>query len=96
QKHPDKEFYFIIGADMVEYLPHWNKIDELLYLVNFVGVKRAGYKLHSEYPISEVDIPMIDISSSMLRKRLRSEKDVRYIVPEAVISYIKEHHLYED
>ncbi|WP_067727352.1 nicotinate-nucleotide adenylyltransferase [Oceanobacillus damuensis] len=96
KQYPEKEFYFIIGADMVEYLPNWYKVEELFALVNFVGVKRSGYKLNTEYPVTEVDIPMIDISSSMLRKWLRDKRSVNYIVPDSVNTYIKENHLYEN
>ncbi|WP_249871034.1 nicotinate-nucleotide adenylyltransferase [Oceanobacillus saliphilus] len=96
KEFPKKDFYFIIGADMVEYLPHWHKVDELLSLVNFVGVKRSGYQVDTEYPVTEVDIPMIDISSSMLRNWLRSKRSVNYIVPDSVISYIEENRLYEN
>jgi len=96
EKFPDKAFYFIIGADMVEYLPNWYRVDELVKLVSFIGVKRAGYQLNTDYPVKQVDIPMIDISSTMLRKRLKSGKTVHYMVPEPVISYIKEKRLYEN
>lgn len=90
------EFYFIIGADMVEYLPHWAKIDELVNIVQFVGVKRPGYDLKSSYPILSVDIPMIDISSTMVRDKLMAEQSVKYLVPDKVYSFIKENKLYED
>src|SRR5699024_6786622 len=30
--HPDTHFHFIIGADMVEYLPHWKDIDRIVEL----------------------------------------------------------------
>src|SRR5699024_10107011 len=43
EQNPKTDFYFIIGADMVEYLPYWNSIDDLLELVTFVGVNREGY-----------------------------------------------------
>ena len=36
EANPDTDYYFIIGADMVEYLPKWHRIDELLELVQFV------------------------------------------------------------
>jgi len=94
-EYPEHTFYFIIGADMVEYLPHWNRIDELMELVQFVGVKRTGYHLETDYPIITVDIPMIDVSSSMLRKRLQNEKSITYLVPDNVYRFIKENHLYE-
>ncbi|RLL48018.1 nicotinate-nucleotide adenylyltransferase [Oceanobacillus piezotolerans] len=96
EDYPDYQFYFIIGADMVEYLPHWERIDELVQLIQFVGVKREGYKLETKYPVIEVDIPSIDISSSMLRKRLRSNQPVKYIVLDEVYRYIREMGLYEN
>lgn len=93
--YPETDFYFIIGADMVEYLPKWYKIDELINLVKFVGVKRSGYKFQTIYPIIEVDIPMVDVSSSVIRERLLENNTVRYLVPDSVHTYIKEHGLYE-
>ncbi|WP_164216236.1 nicotinate-nucleotide adenylyltransferase [Virgibacillus sp. YIM 98842] len=95
KSHPSRDFYFIIGADMVEYLPHWHKIDALRELVHFVGVKRAGYHLASAYPIIEVDIPVIEISSTLLRKRLQKKKSVAHLTTEKVYGYMKEKRLYE-
>jgi nicotinate-nucleotide adenylyltransferase len=95
EEHPDTAFYFIIGADMVEYLPHWHKIDQLIELITFVGVKRPGYQLKTEYPITEVEIPLIDISSTLVRKRLAENRTVNYLIPETVYAYIKEKRLYE-
>lgn len=95
QRHPDISFYFIIGGDMVEYLPKWHAIDKLVELVQFVGVKRSGYPLISPYPIKEVEIPVIEISSTMIRERLGQGQEIKYLAPDAVIEYIKEHRLYE-
>ncbi|MGJ7035040.1 nicotinate-nucleotide adenylyltransferase [Anoxybacillus eryuanensis] len=95
KKHPHTIFYFIIGGDMVEYLPHWYRIDELVQLVQFVGVKRPGYSLRTSYPIIEVDVPVFAVSSSLIRERIQSGKSVTYLLPEAVQLYIKENRLYE-
>lgn len=95
-KHPDTEFYFIIGADMVEYLPHWHKIEELLKIVTFVGVNREGYGTESPYPVIKVDVPMVDISSTFIRQRLKDNLTIKYIVPDAVYTYIKDNRLYEN
>lgn len=94
--NPNAMFYFIIGADMVEYLPKWNNIDELISMVTFAGVKREGYQLYSEYPIIKVDIPLIEISSTNIRERLTNNLSVKYMVPDSVETYIKENHLYEN
>ena len=40
EKHPDTDYFFIIGGDMVDYLPKWYKIDELVQMIQFVGVQR--------------------------------------------------------
>lgn len=95
KRHPSTEFYFIIGGDMIEYLPKWYKIEELLRMIQFIGVKRPNYKAESCYPVIEVDVPLFDVSSSMIRSRLKEGRSVRYLLPESVIQYIKEHQLYE-
>ncbi|MDX5476011.1 MAG: nicotinate-nucleotide adenylyltransferase [Bacillaceae bacterium] len=93
--HPTYEFFFIIGADMVEYLPKWHRIDELVGLIQFVGVKRAGYQVHTTYPVIEVEIPQVDISSTLIRKKIKDGLSFRYLVPEKVQIYIEENNLYE-
>ncbi|MEJ6400511.1 nicotinate-nucleotide adenylyltransferase [Nicoliella lavandulae] len=91
---PNNNYYFIIGGDMVEYLPKWHKINELIKMVQFVGVKRSGYPITSHYPIVWVDVPMIDISSTLIRNKIRQNQSVKYLIPDAVDQYIKENHLY--
>lgn len=94
KKYHYAHFYFIIGADMIEYLPHWHRIEELLKLVSFVGIKRPGYSMESKYPIIDVEVPQFNVSSSMIRKRLEKAYTVDYLLPKKVIQYIEENHLY--
>ncbi len=93
-QNPDTDYYFIIGGDMVEYLPKWYKIDELVEMVQFVGVKRPGYTIDTSYPIIWLDAPMMDLSSSLIRKKIAQGCSIRYLVPEAVRNYILEKGLY--
>lgn len=94
KRDKDIEFYFIIGADMIEYLPNWYKIDELLELVTFVGVNRPTYEKQTPYPILYVEVPDLGISSSFIRKRLKEGKSIQYLLPESVRLYIREKGLY--
>lgn len=96
KKHPDVDYYFIIGGDMVDYLPKWYHIQDLLKIVNFVGVRRPGAKNTSQYPVIWVDVPEVDFSSSDIRQRIRDGRSIKYMVPAAVEKYIKEHQLYID
>lgn len=96
QNNPETDYYFIIGGDMVEYLPKWHKIDELVTMVNFVGIQRTGYTTESPYPVIWVDIPEIDISSTKIRQKIQQGCSVRYLVPDKVIDYIQKEGLYQD
>ncbi|GGM31046.1 nicotinate-nucleotide adenylyltransferase [Paraliobacillus quinghaiensis] len=95
EKYQDIKFYFIIGADMVEYLPKWYRIEELIKLIQFVGVKRPMHNLKTDFPVCEIDIPVMDISSTMIRERIKNGKSIKYFVPSKVLQIIKEHQLYE-
>ncbi|EOL47589.1 nicotinate (nicotinamide) nucleotide adenylyltransferase [Enterococcus phoeniculicola] len=94
ESNPNTDYYFIIGGDMVEYLPKWHRIDELLELVNFVGIKRPEFGTETPYPIIWVDVPEIDLSSSSIRKKVKNGCSVRYLVPDKVREYIQEKRLY--
>lgn len=95
KQHPDTSFYFIIGGDMVEYLPKWKQIDELFELVQFVGVKRPNYSIETNYPIIEVTVPQLDISSTNIKERVKQQKPFRFFVHDLVYQYIKKERLYE-
>ncbi|GMG69017.1 nicotinate-nucleotide adenylyltransferase [Tetragenococcus halophilus] len=96
EKYPDTDFYFIIGGDMVAYLPKWYKVDELMQLVQFVGVKRPNYPTETSYPMIWIDVPDMNISSTDLRKKIAQGCSVNYLLPENVLHYIQEKGLYLD
>lgn len=94
EKYNDTQFFFIIGADMIEYLPKWYKIEELVRMVQFVGVERPEYSHDTSYPIIYIDVPAMEVSSSMIRDRLKKGQSVRYLLPDSIIQYIEENQLY--
>ncbi|RLU52652.1 nicotinate-nucleotide adenylyltransferase [Streptococcus iniae] len=95
EKNPDVAYYFIIGADMVDYLPKWHRIDELVEMVQFVGVQRPKYKTGTSYPVIWVDVPLMDISSSMIREFIKKGRQPNYLLPKNVLDYINEEGLYQ-
>lgn len=101
REHPDLDLYFIIGADMVNYLPKWEGIEELTGMLRFIGLQRPGSFLeldalpdHIQQAVHLADMPLVDISSSLVRKRLAGGKSVRYMVPDEVHEYIVRSGLY--
>lgn len=92
----DINFFFIIGGDMVNYLPKWKGIDELLTMLTFVGIQRPGHIITSGYDkrIVMIEAPQLEISSSEIRARLQQGKSIRYLLPDLVHDYIKERNIY--
>lgn len=101
-RYPEHEFFYIIGADMVQYLPKWHRIDELITLVTFVGLHRPGYETgYDELPapirkaVHSACMPQIELSSTEIRQRRAEGRSVRYMVPDRVNDYIEVNRLYE-
>ena len=102
----DTEFYFIVGADSVENLHTWNRIDELLTMCHFIGASRPGCmpdmeKIAQRFgslaeKIHCLETPELEISSTEIRHRVGQKRTIRYIVPETVEQYIYKEKLYLD
>jgi nicotinate-nucleotide adenylyltransferase (EC 2.7.7.18) len=79
---------------MIDTLDEWYHIKELTKLVHFVGVLRPGTAGATKLPIQLIEAPLIDLSSTMIRDRLREGRTVTFLVPAAVEQYIREEGLY--
>jgi nicotinate-nucleotide adenylyltransferase len=107
-----EKLHWLIGADSLADLPHWHRVGEVLELASILVAARpinggaetalsalAG-KLEERHlrHLREglVATPLIDISSTDIRRRVRAGQSIRYLVPDAVARYIVEHRLYRD
>jgi len=97
------EVHWLIGADMLNYLPQWHRADELLREVHFVVMARPGFDFdwqglpagfqHLRERV--VEAPRIDISSTQIRDRVRAGMSIDFLTPAPVVDHIQERHLYE-
>ncbi|KAA0965411.1 nicotinate-nucleotide adenylyltransferase [Sporosarcina sp. ANT_H38] len=94
ESEPEIEFYFIIGGDMIDMLPDWYRIEELVTLVNFVGVGRPGTVGTTDFPILMVNIPQIELSSTVIRQRFSENGTVQLLIPPLVEAFIRQEGLY--
>jgi nicotinate-nucleotide adenylyltransferase len=101
RREPAAQFSFIIGGDMVEYLPRWARIEELAGLIRFIGLERPGFPLMLDKlpgfldgKVIPVRMPQVDISSTEIRERLSRGETIRYLVPAVVQTYIEGNCLY--
>lgn len=91
---PDTHFHFIIGGDMIDMLTDWYRIDELMELMTFVGVGRPGTEGKSQYDVQMVEIPEIDLSSTLIRERFAEGGTVALLIPAEVEAFIRKEGLY--
>jgi nicotinate-nucleotide adenylyltransferase len=97
-----REIHWLIGADMVEILPKWRQPQDLLAEMNFVVLARPGWSLNGDLLPAEyrqliknvVDAPLLQISATEIRSRVRVGRSIAYLVPDGVREYIENHSLY--
>lgn len=93
---------FIIGTDAFEQLPQWYETDKLKTLIDFILFKRSDTINENKlallskkgYKFNMVDIDFLDISSTMVRKKLVLQESVENLVPQKVLEYIEKNELY--
>ena len=103
-KYKDAEFYFITGLDAVLDIVSWKNPEEVMKLCKFVAVSRYGYthKRMESLPqeirsaIIPLEIPLLAISSTELRDRVRRNWSIRFLVPDAVEDFIVKNGLYKE
>jgi len=104
----DTLIYWLTGADNIDDLPRWYGIVELIDECNLSVMYRAGYKPpdlarftaiwgHQRVEKLQKNViktPLIDISSTEIRNRLASDRDVSDMLPALVADYIRKRRLY--
>ena len=104
EKYPDDDIYFIVGCDSLADFPKWYKPDEILKLCTVLVYPRSNNTDISEQiniiqnkyggKIYSVNAPLVGISSTEIRERIRSGKSIRHMIPENVFKYIEKNGLY--
>ena len=94
--------HWLIGADMLLYLPYWHQPAELVREVDLIVMARPGWKLDWQTLPGEfrslanklVEVPLIDIRASDIRRRVAAGLSITYLTPPAVCEYIRARGLY--
>ena len=101
---PDHQLFLILGGDQAAALPDWHEPDKVLELATVAVVERVNWsrnaiavkiaRLRGTDAVRYLDMPLIQVSSSSVRRRARQGKPIRYFVPEEVVSLIGSKGLY--
>ena len=96
---PGTHWFLILGEDQYATLHTWRDWRELLGLVCLAIANRPGAAIAVNPQIAavehrEVQLPMMDVSSTEVRRRVGAGESIADLVPEAVARYIEQHRLY--
>lgn len=97
-KYPDHELVMICGTDIFRHFHKWKNYREILHQYQMYVYPRLNSTLgdYAKYPqIRLFDAPLLEISSSFIRKGISDKKNMSFWMPEKVYQYILEMHFYE-
>ena len=105
EEHPGEELSLLLGWDALEEFPRWKEPGRILELAQVVAFPRAGFpapdlaRLRNEVPalaqrLILMEGPVVQISSTEVRRRVKEGLSIRYLVPREVEEYILRQGLY--
>lgn len=102
EKYPERSFSLIIGGDNLAKFPKWKNYKAIMDHYGLYVYPRPGCgDLEDECPecvrhpnVKIIEAPLIDISATFIRKLIRENKSIRYLVPDAAIQFIRDRKLY--
>jgi len=98
EQYPDCRFVFICGMDSLQNLRNWREYQKILDNYELLVFPREGYDggdLINHPSVTVLKTPILEISSTFIRKCVKEGRDVRHFMPEQAFLYMKRHHFYE-
>jgi nicotinate-nucleotide adenylyltransferase len=103
-REPEAELFLVLGGDQALALPTWREPEEVLALATLAVFERGSSnrnaiaikvgRLRGFERVRFLDMPRIDISSTLVRRRAATGKPIRYLVPDKVANFIGAQSLY--
>ena len=101
---PDDELFLVLGGDQAATLPSWREPEEVVRLARPAIAERTGWRreriavklgpLGAGGAVAYFDMPRVDVSSTLVRRRAATGAPIRYLVPDAVADRIASRGLY--
>jgi len=104
EKFPDYTFQLIMGSDNLYYIHKWKNYKEILKNYGILVYPRPDYPFDlkelsdltgNDSYLRQIEAPLMEISSSFIRKSIKQKIDLRHFLPVEVFRYIVEMHFYE-
>jgi nicotinate-nucleotide adenylyltransferase len=101
---PDDELFLILGGDQAAALPKWHEPEKVLERATVAVFERMSWgrnaivikigRMPGAERVRYLDMPLIQVSSSAIRRRVREGLPIRYLVLDKVVDYIATNELY--
>lgn len=96
--YPNHRFTFLMGSDQLISFEKWGNWEKLIKQLPFYIYPRSGYRNKIHLPnMTLLESPtqtITNLSSTLIRDRLKQNLKTSYLVPKSVLSYIQNHNLY--
>ena len=99
EKYPEKQFCLIMGEDNLKSLHKWKNYEVILeqypiYVYPRISKATAETQFSNHQNITKIDAPIVEISSTFIRKNIALEKNIRPLLPKNVWEYLDEMNFY--
>lgn len=99
-KYPEYQFSLIMGEDNLKSFHKWKNYESILdnhhiYVYPRVAIEIAKPELLAHKHIHQIDAPIVEISSTFIRKGINSQKNIRPLLPQNVWEYLDEMNFYK-
>jgi nicotinate-nucleotide adenylyltransferase len=91
---PGARLSLVLGSDLLAETARWTAFDRIRELAELRVVARTGHLRASEGRFAVPELPMPEVSSTEVRRRLGAGEDVGALVPSEVVRYLRAHGLY--
>jgi nicotinate-nucleotide adenylyltransferase len=83
--YPDREFVLLIGGDNWAHFQRWRHWKDILWHHRVIAYPRDQY-------LGTIDVPLLDVSSTEIRERVRQGHSVDGLVPESIIPLVEKYY----
>ena len=96
EKYPQHQFTIILGSDSFLNLDKWRNAELIMDRYELFVFTRAGFEVRTDLPVKYkiLDAPLLQISSTHIRKLIKNGQSVRYLIPDTVKEEIEKNHYY--
>ncbi len=99
ERYPGEKFCLILGEDNLKSLPKWKNYEVILdryelYIYPRISAGEVNTSLLNHPHIHRIDSPIMELSSTFIRKAIKEGKNIRPMLPQNVWEYLDEMNFY--